>query len=356
MSAGVVLEQMIIILILIAVGFFLYKKKLLTSDGSTQLSALIVNVTNPAMLICSALDGGAGISLRELGIAALVFLGVYVLLMALAYLIPLVLGVSKPERYSYRMLTLFGNVGFIGIPLASAVLGSGSLVYVSLSNLIYNLLIYTYVYAVLDKAGRMQAQLAHKNGQISDVSQSDRSIPDAAEAVSEVADTGENMTRVSENDAPKSGKLSSVKKAINPGTISALITIVLYLVPIHVPDLLSETLNYMGRATTFLSMLVLGVSVAQMAFRDIFTKPRLYIYTLLRQLLVPVIFALALRPFIQNTLLLNTAVLLLAVPAGNMPLMISRQMHVDEHTIAQGIILTTLLSILTIPAVTLMCQ
>ena len=41
-------------------------------------------------------------------------------------------------------------------------------------------------------------------------------------------------------------------------------------------------------------------------------------------------------------------------PAGNMPLMLSKQLHVDESTISQGIILTTLLSLVTIPLVTLL--
>ena len=43
---------------------------------------------------------------------------------------------------------------------------------------------------------------------------------------------------------------------------------------------------------------------------------------------------------------------MLAVPAGNMPLMLSKQLHVEESAISQGIILTTLLSLITIPIVT----
>ena len=44
-----------------------------------------------------------------------------------------ILRVPKPGRYSYRMLTVFGNVGFIGIPLVSAVLGTSALIFVSLN-------------------------------------------------------------------------------------------------------------------------------------------------------------------------------------------------------------------------------
>ena len=156
MSITVVLQQMIIIMILILTGMFLYRRKMLSEDTSRQLSGLIVNITNPALLICSAFDDTPKVPLSTLGIGACVFFISYILLIAAAYLIPLLLKVPKAERYSYRMLTVFGNVGFIGIPLASAVLGSESLIFVSLNNLIYNVLVYTFGLSLLKKASLEQ--------------------------------------------------------------------------------------------------------------------------------------------------------------------------------------------------------
>lgn len=326
MSITVVLQQMIIIMILILIGMFLYRKKMLSEDTSRQLSGLIVNITNPALLICSAFDDTAKVPLHVLGIGACVFLVSYTILIASAYLIPILLKVPKPERYSYRMLTVFGNVGFIGIPLASAVLGSESLIFVSLSNLIYNVLVYTFGLSILKKASLEQH---------------------AAKDASDINNT----------DASHSGKTSEsnesiFRKLVNAGTVSALLTIIFYLGNFKVPVIVSSTLTYAGRTTTFLSMLVLGVSVAQMAPKDIFSHPKLYIFTLLRQILLPVGFTLMLGLAVKNALIVNTAALMLAVPAGNMPLMLSKQLHVDESTISQGIILTTILSLATIPVVT----
>lgn len=308
MSVTVVLEQMIIILILIMIGMFLYRKKMLSEATSGQISGLIVNVTNPAMLICSAFDDSPKLSVHELLIGLCVFLLSYAVLVLFAYLIPLILRIPEHARYSYKMLTIFGNVGFIGIPLASAVLGSGSLIFVSLSNLVYNLLLYTYGIAVLKKAAKSESK--------------------------------ENI----------------LNKIINAGTISALFTIIFYLCDFNVPAIISSSLAYAGRTTTFLSMLVLGVSVAQMAPKDIFSHPKLYAFTLIRQIMLPIGFTLFLRQFLKEPLILNTAALMLSVPAGNMPLMLSKQLHIDESTISQGIILTTILSLVTIPIVTLFIQ
>lgn len=314
MSISVVLEQMIIILILILVGIFLFRKKMLSEDTSRQISGLIVNVTNPAVLICSAFDDTPKVSIYELGIGLCVVLISYAVLLLSAYLIPLILRVPQPERYSYHMLSVFGNVGFIGIPLVSAVLGSGALIFVSLNNLVYNILVYTYGISTLKKASIEQ-----------------------------------HSTEASDSLAQE----NLFHKLVNAGTVSALLTIIFYLGNFNVPAIISSSLTYAGRTTTFLSMLVLGVSVAQMAPKEIFSHPKLYAFTLIRQILLPVGFTLLLGLFMKNALILNTAALMLAVPAGNMPLMLSKQLHVEESTISQGIILTTILSLVTIPLVTL---
>lgn len=206
MSITVVLEQMIIIMILISVGILLFRKKMLSEDTSRQLSGLIVNITNPAVLICSAFDDSPKVPLQTLGLSLLVFIISYSVLILFAYLIPLVLRVPNHARYSYHMLTVFGNVGFIGIPLASAVLGSGSLIFVSINNLIYNVLVYTYGLSTLKKASLAQH-------------------PDAAPQKPE----------------------SILHKLVNAGTVSAALTIFFYLGDFHVPEIISASLTHAGR-------------------------------------------------------------------------------------------------------------
>lgn len=312
MSILVVLQQMIIIFILIGIGMVLYRRKMLSEETSKQISGIIINVTNPALLICSAFEEGPKVSLRELGIAATAYAVVFAILIAVGFLIPYLLGEPKKLHYAYQMLTVFGNVGFIGIPLASAVLSSKSLIFVSIFNLLFNLLIYTFGMSMLQKAALRQAR---ENGSVLE-------------------------------NTLASGRL---QKFVNAGTISAAVTILFYLGDFRVPVILSSTLSYAGRATTLLSMLVLGVSVAQMAPRDIFSHPKLYAFTLLRQILVPIGCVLLMRKWIDNTLIINTMLLMVAVPAANMPLMIAKQMDMDTESISQGIILTTILSLVTVP-------
>ena len=153
---------MIMIFIMILIGVFLYKRGRLSNDTSKQLSWIIVNITNPITLLCAALKEEQKISAKELATSFALFAIMYAVLIAFSYLIPRLLFISREKRFEFRMLTIFGNVGFIGIPFASAVLGSASLIYVAICGLCFNLIFYTYGMRVLasrydDIAGRVPA-------------------------------------------------------------------------------------------------------------------------------------------------------------------------------------------------------
>lgn len=332
MNIQTVFQQMLIIFMLILTGAVLYRRKLVSDDTSRQISGLVAHLCNPAHLIYSALSSQSKVSPQELLNGLLLILLAYGILLLCSFLLPYLLRVPKKEHFAYRLLTVYGNVGFIGIPLASAVLGPSSLIYVSLNNLVYNMLIYTHGISTIHAV----------TGQ----------CPSGASCRKESRD---------QNGQKNSGSLSrlflSAKKftsLINIGTVSALLTLILYLGNFQLPLLLSETLHYMGRSTTFLSMLVLGTAVGQMPLRRIFSNLRLYPFTALRLILLPVLCIRLLRLLSGDMLLISTTALLLAVPAGNMPLILSRQRNADTETLSQGILLTTLLSLLTIPITALL--
>ncbi len=309
MDIWIVQKQMIVIFVLILIGVYLYKSRHLSNDSSRQLSWLIVNITNPITLLCAALSEEEKVTPGEVGLSLLCFVIMYVILILISYLLPVLLGVAEDRRYAYRMLCIFGNVGFIGIPFATAVLGTSSLIFVSLCGLTFNMIFYTYGIAVIRK------------------------------------------TAAKQHPEEGAGPDHSIKNVINSGTVMAIVTVIVYLADLKVPDMVRQTFNYIGNCTTFLSMVVLGVSVAQMVPREVFTRWRLYVFVVIRQILVPVLLIFIMRPFIENRLILNTVAVMSAMPAANLPLMMAKQCSVKEDMISAGIILTTVASIVTIPVV-----
>ena len=312
----IVVEQMLIIFALIMVGFFLYKRGYLSDETSKQLSWMVVNITNPITLLCAALKDENKVGIEEIGVAFACFAFVYGVLIMVGLVLPALIGVPKEDRYSYRMLATFNNVGFIGIPFCAAVLGTSSLIFVSICGIVFNLIAYTYGAGVLRK----------------------------------VAASGAG-TSVSTLDSGGFG----LRKAINSGTVMGIVTIVVYIMNLKVPDAVGAALSHVGSCTTFLSMAVLGVSVAKMVPKEVFGRFRLYIFVIVRQILVPILIIMILKPFIGNELIIKTVAVLLAMPSANLPLMMAKQLGVRDDTISAGIILTTLATVLTIPIIMKFC-
>lgn len=308
MDITIVIGQMCVMLILILIGYAMFHKNKLSNVSSSHISGLVVNVCNPATILCSAFDKKEVVPAGHMLYAMLVTIGLYALLLLASLLLPKAMRIPKNDRYIYHFLTVYGNVGFLGIPLVSAVLGPDALVYISINCVVFNLLFYTTGVAIIQKkAGKKRPS--------------------------------------------KTGR--ALLKICNVGTVSSLLTILLYLVDIRLPMVLSDTITYAGRATTFLSMVVLGVSVAQIPLRELFCHKQDYLFVLLRMILLPACLILLLKPIITSPLLLGTSALLLAVPCGNLPLMCSREHGLHADALARLIVLTTLLSVVTIPIVVL---
>ena len=303
MSTGVVLQQMLVIFLLILTGFIIYKKGIVSYDTSRQISALITNVCNPALMIASVFSDEMTATRGDVLATALIALVVYLIMIAAGFAVPLILRVKRDERKYFNLMMVYGNTGFIGIPVVTALLGEGAVIYVNVFNFFYNIFIYTHGIFVL-------------------------------------------------NLGAENGNRFSFKKLINIGTISSVLAVILFWFEIPLPVSVIETTSYIGKCTTFLSMIVLGVSVARTNIGRIFGNIRLYLFTMIRLIAFPILVTLVLKPFVANPTILAVTLLLTSMPVGNMPLMLAQEQGEEAETLSNGIILTTLLSLITITITT----
>lgn len=302
MSTAVVFQQMLIIFMLIGIGFLIFKKGWCPHESSKYFSFLVTSVCNPAIMISSALDKETTATRGDILITAGIAFIVFTILIISGYLLPILLGAPKEERKFYNMMTVYGNISFIGIPVVSAVLGTSAVIYVTVFNLFFNVLIYTHGILVLNP-------------------------------------------ETNDDDQP------FWKKFINVGTIAAVLTIIIFWFKIPLPEVISSTIGHAGKCTTFLSMVVLGSSLVQIKFKDIFTVPRLYAFVAIRMVLYPVVIGLVLKQFFSNTMMIQAILLMMAMPAANMPLMLAKQYDMDCPVMSKGILLSTMLSLITITLV-----
>lgn len=305
MSTMVVFQQMLVILLLIGTGYFLFRKHMMSNCASRDLSCLITMVCNPAIILASAVDETTTATRGDILATAVIAFVSYVVLILLGWILPRILRVKQQERSFYTLMTVYGNTGFIGIPVVSAVLGTAAVIYVTIFNLFFNVLIYTHGIAVLE------------------------------------AGNGEKK------------KHSFWRQFLNVGTLAAVLAIVIFWFQIPLPGVLKDSLTYAGRCTTFLSMVVLGATLAQMPFRELFSGWRLYAFAAVRMILLPVLMGLILGRISDNTMMVGASVLVMAMPVANMPLMLAKQYGLECGVLSKGIVLTTLISLITIPVVSL---
>ena len=300
MSVQIVFQQMLIIFILIMTGYVVYKKGIIQEEASRGISALVVNVCNPAILIRSAFERDASVTAEKIGMAVLGAAFMYGILILVSMILPKLIGTEKKWRNHYALMCLFGNTGFIGIPLVSAVLGSQSLIYVAIVNAFFNLLFYTYGLRLADT---------------------------------------------------RSGRGIRFKDFLNVGNASIVITILLFVFQPPLPAVVTSAVNYMADTTTFLAMVVIGISLARTDLREMLTRWKMYLFIAIRFLVVPVAVGLLLRLFITDATVYGPIVLLASVPVANLPLMRVEELGGDTRVLSCGIILSTVLSLITIPLV-----
>lgn len=298
MSSLIVLKQMVMIFALILTGYFLYKKKLISGAASKDLSAIVVDVCCPALIISSMFQDMSGISRKNVAIVAAAGIVYYAFLILLGFGFAKFLKVPKKDKEAYVLMTVFGNLGFIGLPVASAILGHESILYVVIFNFLYNIVIFTFGIMLVKKGVE--------------------------------------------------GVERSWKDIFTPGFVSCFIAFAIYWFDLTVPASVQSVVHYCANACTFLSMLVIGMSVVGMKPAAVFGNRRLLLFTGIRFVLVPVVAALLLQSVLTDYIMRATVVLMLALPAGNMPVMLAEQYGKDAHAISESIILSTLLSVVTI--------
>lgn len=305
MSAGVIFQQMVVIFLLILLGYVLFKWKILAFSCSADLSALVVQLCSPALIIVSALEGCHNLKHNQVIWGFVLVGGLYLLLILLGLVIPGLLRSPGCQFQQYNMMTVFGNTGFIGIPVVMAVLGADAMVYVTIFNIYFNLLVYTYGIYLINKDGEKERQKF------------------------------------------------SPKIFLNVGNVSNVIAIIIFLLKPEVPMIAQETVNYVGDATVFLSMVIVGGFLAKAPLREIFSEKRIYAFVLVRQMIVPILLTVALKPWVTDPLMLGACMLMVAMPVANMPLLMAEQAGVDGKILSKGIIVTTLGSMVTVPLVAL---
>lgn len=335
MDIRVILSQLIMLFAMMLMGYGIWKKHWLDEDSYQKLSKIVVNIFNPLLVVYGVMgkssEGNQALLLRNLGLVV----GYYAVLWALGFVILWILRPRQSERPLYRLMTMFPNVGFMGIPVITSILGNDAMIYIVFYMLGFNLLVYTYGIILSRKSGEMYYL--------------EKSVD-----FNEKSELSQRAAGASQRTVGNGKAGFQWKRILNSGVIASVGAIMIFLFQIPVPDMVAGFCDYVGNATIPLSMMLIGVSIAKVNLKVIFSSARIYVFTAVRNVLFPIVIITLVKIFFSvDPLLLGVFGLELSMPVGSIVTLVAKENGADESCCTNGIVLTTLLSLVTIPLVCL---
>ena len=199
-------------------------------------------------------------------------------------------------------MIVFGNVGFIGFPLASSLYGALGVFYIGILNFHFTLFAYTI-----------------------------------------------GMTLMTGGKKEDGKKRFDIKNLVNTGTVGVVIALILYLCDVKLPAVVLAPLEFIGQITSPLAMIVLGGTLASYSLKKMFGNWRYYIVSLFKLAVFPLLAFFILRAILGAGDLTSLITVYVACPTATMIPMMTLAYGGDWENASSGTGLCTILSLITIP-------
>lgn len=301
-----IINNILLLTAVIAIGFAAVKTGYLRADIKNALSAVIVRLTLP-LLILNALTR---LELTQ----ERIYNAIAVLVLALlAILILYLIGILSSKLFHmpeataiiHRCMMSFGNVAFLGYPLISALFGEEGLFYAAVFQFVNDIFVWTFVVCRLNRLG--------KNKELS--------------------------------------LKQTLKNIINPCTIAFFLSFIMMLCGFRFSGLVLEITTGIGGMTTYLSMLFIGMVLAEVKLGQIKYISSMFVIIFIKMLFIPTAMIFVIK-FLPLDLAAKGAVIMqIAVPSQTIISVLTLEYGGDTAYTSQGILITTLAGLITMPAV-----
>ena len=300
MITQILLQQTIIMFALMLLGLLLSRRGMITEQGSRDLSNVLLYAVIPCVILRSYMSEFSTEKLRAMGLSALIAVIAFAASIAVAYL------TCGTRHRIENFAVAFGNAGFIGIPLVTAVFGPEAAFYVVSFSTFANLLQWTYGIVII--SGKKETM---------------------------------NLRMV----------------FVNPVFISMVIGIALFVLQPTLPTVVTGTIGYIADGNTVLAMIILGYYLSKVQLRGLFADVRRYLFSALRLLVIPAVTILVFLPFpfARGEITLITLIAA-ATPIASSTAIFAQKFDQDYRRAVSYVCLSTILSVATLPLVMLFAE
>lgn len=307
-SALVIAYQAVIMFILLAVGYFLYKKKLVGDEATKQFSNIAVSLINPIVIFNAYQTEFEPKLLRGLLWAGGLAIAAHVVL-----IIASMVFVRKGREHwrVERFSMIYSNCAFMGIPLIEATFGSEGVFYLTGFITIFNLFIWIHGVILMSDGGKRSA-----------------------------AETAKSL----------------IKIILSPAILAVVIGLIMFFTGLRLPSFLQTPLDYLGSMNTPLAMLVSGATIAKAGILGGLRCKRIYYVQAFKLLIVPVLLAavfVPMRVLGADLMIINIVLIAAAAPTASSTIMFAYKYGQDAEYASNQFALSTIAGIITMPLVLL---
>lgn len=301
MDVMVVINQMIQLFMVIGLGYFMKKKKILNDEVNSKLNYIVISITTPALIFSSVCT--ATISDKSTVIYTLVIaIALYIVLPIISYVIVKIMRIPVEQKGLYMFMIIFSNIGFMGYPVMKALFGNNAILYTSIFNILFNIEVYTLGVILINYGKNVETKF-------------------------------------------------NLKNLLSPGIIASIIALFIYFLEINIPSVIVESCTMVGDMTTPLAMLIIGATLANIKVKELFTEYRLYYFTIIKQIILPVAMFPIIAYFVTDPLLRGITLVNVAMPVANSAVLFANEYGGDVELAAKSVFITTLISVITIPLI-----
>lgn len=293
------------LLFAMVIGFYLFKKNILTREVNAKLSALIVEITCP----CIILNSISTVSHDDPGLIVKLFLAgvvMYLIFPILARFFTKLMRVPAHLRGTYMCMFIFSNNTFMGYPVVQALFGDSAIFYITIFNMPFNILFFTLALHYFKKDAAIES----------------------GDYTPEKVD---------------------FRKFINNGIIASIAALIIYFANIPMPEIFYSCVRFVGNITTPLSMIIIGSSMAAASFRAIKTEKGIWPMLPIRLGVLPLIVWLFMHLVTKDLNLINICTIGAGMPVASLVAMGSAPYPTQNKAASIGVAVSTICSLVTIP-------
>lgn len=299
-------EVMMTLFALVAVGYVAGKLGYLGGDFDRQMSRLVINITCPALILSSAMTGELPDRRFILPLLAISVI-TYVVLTGVAFLLPRYLTKSREDEGPIGFALMFGNVGFMGYPVVASIFGHEAVFYAAVLNVVNTFAVFTIGTVLITGQGKVEGHRFQK------------------------------------------------KVLYSTPMLAAYLTMLIVALKIdNIPGFISQPLTMLGNITVPAALLIIGSSMSQLSLRSMLGNRAVYAATLFRLALLPIGIFYLCRAIGFSEFVVNINTLVIAMPVATYGTILCLKYGKDTTLITEITFITTLLSMVTIPALTLL--